>query len=506
MASWVSRVRKEAALCSPQEGVRGNSRVSGVPSLAGMSGWSRLLGVGALCKVFVLSVVLTLALTSAAFAQLLPESTLSINDITVTEGDAGTKNATFTVTRSGDQTLVSTVNFATANDTATQPSDYASTSGTLTFAAGETKKTVTVSVNGDTEDESDETFFVDLSTAVNATISDSRGVGTIIDDDYTPQANDDGSAANPITLVEDDPNGVTTDVLANDTGLGDTPITVEVTTTPSKGTATVNADKTITYKPKANENGPDTYRYTVTDSDGQTSTARVYLQITPVNDAPLAQNGSATTEEDTSKLITLSANDVDGDSLSYKVTSVPAYGKLYKGESTDAADEIKSADLPASLGGYKVTYVPNPNYNNEPDSLDTFKFRANDGTVDSDEATVSVRVNAVNDAPVAKDDTAQTDEDTELRVDAPGVLDNDEDVDNANLTAILVDGPSHGEPTLNANGSFTYKPDENFNGSDSFTYKANDGTADSNVATVNITIIAVTDAPSFAKGADQTVN
>ncbi len=133
------------------------------------------------CKVLALSVVLTLALASTAFAQLVP--TLSINDVEVTEGDTGTTDARFTVTRSGNQTLISTVNFATANDTATQPSDYASTSGTLTFAAGETTKTVTVSVNGDTEDEADEKFFVNLSTAVNATISKDRGVGTIIDDD-----------------------------------------------------------------------------------------------------------------------------------------------------------------------------------------------------------------------------------------------------------------------------------------------------------------------------------
>jgi hypothetical protein len=102
-------------------------------------------------------------------------------------------------------------------------------------------KTVTVSINGDTLDEPDETFFVNLSTAVNATISDDRGIGTITDDD-TPQANEDGPAANPITLTEDDLNGVTTDVLANDTGLRDTPVEVEVTTQPNKGTATVNPD------------------------------------------------------------------------------------------------------------------------------------------------------------------------------------------------------------------------------------------------------------------------
>lgn len=214
---------------------------------------SALASFRTLCSLFALSVVLTLALVSSAFAQLLP--TLSIDDVTVTEGDLGTTNATFTVTRSGDKTLITTVNFVTANDTATQPGDYAPSSGTLTFNSGEATKTVTVSVNGDTLDEADERFFVNLSTVVNATSSDDRGIGTITDDDDTPQANEDGSPANPITLTEDDPNGVTTNVLANDTGLRDTPIEVEVTTQPSKGTATVNPDNTITYKPSANENG-----------------------------------------------------------------------------------------------------------------------------------------------------------------------------------------------------------------------------------------------------------
>ena len=85
----------------------------------------------------------------------------------------------------------------------------------------------------------------------------------------------------------------------------------------------------------------------------------------------------------------------------------------------------------------------------------------------------------MNDAPVADDDSYSTDEDTPLNVAAPGVLDNDTDVENDSLTAVLVTGPSHGALTLNANGSFSYTPAANYNGPDSFTYKANDGTDDS---------------------------
>src|SRR2546428_11119066 len=96
-------------------------------------------------------------------------------------------------------------------------------------------------------------------------------------------------------------------------------------------------------------------------------------------------------------------------------------------------------------------------------------------------------------APVAANDSYSTNEDTALTVAAPGVLGNDSN--SATLTAVLVAGPSHGTLALNANGSFSYTPAANFNGTDGFTYKANNGTADSNVATVTITVNAVNDAP-----------
>ncbi len=101
----------------------------------------------------------------------------------------------------------------------------------------------------------------------------------------------------------------------------------------------------------------------------------------------------------------------------------------------------------------------------------------------------------VNRAPVAGNDAYSTNEDTTLNVAAPGVLSNDSDADGDSLSAVWVSGPAHGTLALNANGSFNYTPNANFNGGDSFTYKANDGAADSNVATVAITIHAVNDAP-----------
>ncbi|MBC7128925.1 MAG: tandem-95 repeat protein, partial [Thermoplasmatales archaeon] len=110
---------------------------------------------------------------------------------------------------------------------------------------------------------------------------------------------------------------------------------------------------------------------------------------------------------------------------------------------------------------------------------------------DEDEASVNV----INSPPVANNDYYSTNEDTQLVVNAPGVLGNDSDIDGDTLTAILVSSPSHGSLTFNSNGSFTYTPDANYHGTDSFTYKANDGQADSNIATVYITINSVNDPP-----------
>jgi len=107
----------------------------------------------------------------------------------------------------------------------------------------------------------------------------------------------------------------------------------------------------------------------------------------------------------------------------------------------------------------------------------------------------SVDIVVPNVAPTSANDSYTTAEDTPLSIAAPGVLGNDSDLDGDSLTAMLVSGVTNGSLTLNSDGSFTYTPNLNFIGSDSFTYKANDGQADSNAATVVITVTAMNDAP-----------
>jgi VCBS repeat-containing protein len=309
--------------------------------------------------------------------------------------------------------------------------------------------------------------------------------------------NDDPFAVNDSATVTEDAAATAIDVLANDTDPENDSFTIDSVTQPTNGAVVITGGGTgLTYQPNANYcNTPpgttlDTFTYTLSPGG---STATVSVTVTCVDDAPVAVNDSATVLEDAAaSAINVLANDtdVDGGPKSINTVTQPANGTVV-----------------VTSGGTGLTYQPNVNYCNSQSggTADTFTYTLTPG---GSSATVSVTVTCVNDAPVAVNDSVSVLEDGSLTVNAAsGVLANDTDVDNSSLTAILVTGPAHSASfALNADGSFSYAPAANYFGSDSFTYKANDGTADSNVATVSITVTPVNDAPSFTKGADQTVN
>ena len=113
----------------------------------------------------------------------------SINDVTVTEGNTGTTvNAAFTVTLSRASAGQVTISYATADGTAIAPADYQANSGTVTFVPGDVSETITIAVVGDGLDEPNETFVVNLSAPVGASLADAQGTGTILDDDAAPAA------------------------------------------------------------------------------------------------------------------------------------------------------------------------------------------------------------------------------------------------------------------------------------------------------------------------------
>ena len=251
-------------------------------------------------------------------------------------------------------------------------------------------------------------------------------------------------------------------------------VTYAVATQPANGTVTITDASTgaYTYTPNSDFSGSDSFTFTANDGAVNSNTATVSITVNPIQDAPVASDGTLTTAEDTPGSDTLAASDVDGDALTYSVTTQPANGTV---TITDA-----------STGAY--TYTPNANYNGS----DSFTFVANDGTVDSNAATVSITVDPVNDAPVANDANETIDEDTVLTAALSAM-----DVDGDALTYSVDTQPANGTVSITdaATGDYTYTPNADFNGSDSFTFVANDGTVDSNVATVSITITPVDDVP-----------
>jgi Calx-beta domain/Subtilase family len=172
---------------------------------------------------------------------------ISINDATVSEGNTGTTNAVFTVSLSSQSTHITAVNFSTADNTAAAGSDYVTNSGTLIFNPGETTKTITVLINGDTLAEADETFFVNLSNPLNATMGDGQGLGTIINDDALPSI-----SINDVSTAE--ANTGTTNAVFTITLSSASSQTVSVNFSTADGTATAGSDYlansgTLTFNP-----------------------------------------------------------------------------------------------------------------------------------------------------------------------------------------------------------------------------------------------------------------
>ena len=280
------------------------------------------------------------------------------------------------------------------------------------------------------------------------------------------------------SATTDEDVAVTVAVLANDTDIDGDVLAVVAATQPANGLVVVEIDGTITYTPAANFNGGDSFTYDISDGNGASDTATVSVTVNAVNDAPVATGDSYTAEEDTT-------------------LNVPAPGVL--ANDTDAENESLTAELVTDAsngtlslaGDGSFTYTPGPGFTGS----DSFSYTSSDGLAASNVATVTIEVGAVNDAPVAIDDTYVVGEDAPLTISAPGVLFNDSDAEGDVLTAVLNTAPGAGTLALNADGSFDYMPNADFNGSDSFTYHASDGQADSNVATVNITVNPANDAP-----------
>ena len=162
---------------------------------------------------------------------------ISIDDVSLAEGDAGASNAVFTVSLTPASGLPVSVNYETANASAAAPTDYTITSGTLNFSPGATAQTVVVPVIGDRGHESDETFVVNLSGAVNATLSRQQGTGTIANDDAAPSL-----SIGDVTLNEGNAGTTTATFVLSLSAASDLPVSVSYAT--ADGTAAAGSDYT----------------------------------------------------------------------------------------------------------------------------------------------------------------------------------------------------------------------------------------------------------------------
>jgi hypothetical protein len=161
-------------------------------------------------------------------------ATIAINDASVTEGNSGTVAASFTVSLSTSSSQTVTVQYVTANGTALAPADYVAAAGTLTFLPGETSKPVVITVNGDTIDEVDETFSVNLSSPSGAAIADGLGAGTIVDDDTS------SITINDVSVTEGNSGTVAATFTVTLSTQNSRNVTVQYAT--SNGTATAPSD------------------------------------------------------------------------------------------------------------------------------------------------------------------------------------------------------------------------------------------------------------------------
>jgi hypothetical protein len=285
-----------------------------------------------------------------------------------------------------------------------------------------------------------------------------------------PVANDDSAG---VTI--DTPKVI--DVVANDTDAEDgspppvPPAVVTVTANPANGGVVNNNNGTVTYTPNTGYTGPDSFKYTLTDSGGAVSnTATVSITVSPnANTPPVANNAAFAINQDTPLIIAVDsvATDANGDPLTFASFDPKSAQDGFIDKTTEKA----------------LTYTPLAGFVGQ----DSFKFSVTDGIDNSNVATVSVTVNPV---PVCKDVSVSTGVDTPLAIDvAAKLLSTCKDAGNNKISLDSVSQPTQPGSLVSYDGvnTVTYTPAPGFIGQDSFTYTATNGTAvDTSTVTVSV--------------------
>ncbi|MFG1504372.1 tandem-95 repeat protein [Halobacteriovorax sp. ZH5_bin.2] len=467
--------------------------------------------------------------TNGTLSNCINTSTYS-SDITCNYTPGANFNGNDSFTYRANDTLTDSATDSTVSITITSVNDAPTLAATQSVSTNE-DTALNFNLTAGSDIEADSLSYIIVSTPANGILSCTGGTSTACT--FTPDLNFNGSttftykvndgaldsntatvtitvnAVNDVPIMAaDQAHSTNEDTALNFTLNGATDVDLpaqtlsyKVISAPSNGTlsncittGSYGTDISCTYTPNTNFYGSDSFTYTATDSVGVAVTnATVSLTVNSVNDAPtIAGDWSFSTNEDTAHSFNLTpATDIENDTLSYIVVSNPTNGNLSCTGGTSTA----------------CTYTPNSNF----EGSDSFTYKANDGALDSNTVTVSITVNAINDAPeMVADQNEVTNEDTPLNITLNGAT--DVDVPAQTISYKVVSLPTNG--TLSnciTTGSYgtditcTYTPNANFNGTDSFTYLANDGLLDSAaISTVHITINAVNDAPTLA--ATQTVS
>ncbi len=257
-------------------------------------------------------------------------------------------------------------------------------------------------------------------------------------------------------------------VLDNDVDADGDSLSTILVDGPANGILSLHPDGTFEYTPNSGFTGNDQFTYRASDADLVSNVATAAIVV---NAAPTAVNDVYAIDEDSTLRVSvlngLLINDTDpeDDDLIVELSVGPQHGGL-------------TLDADGSF-----IYEPSPDYF----GTDSFRYRARDGSIGSNEAMVTITVNPVNDSPVAVDDIYRSTRGTIVTVDAiHGVLANDRDAENDVLTATLLEGPLHGQLTLQPDGAFIYEPHPLAAENDRFRYQAADIRGDTSTATVYI--------------------
>jgi len=327
-------------------------------------------------------------------------------------------------------------------------------------------------------------LFPEGTTEVTLTVTDNEGavdsnmayINVNSEDNQQPIALQDTFYVNEETLLSvSAANGV----LLNDSD-DDYPeaLTAYLVDGVSHGSLTFLNDGSFEYTPDMDFAGEDTFTYKAYDGQVYSTIEVVKIVVNQVNDDPvIALNASYSFAEDEQLIVDFEdyTSDVDLDILSLTIAN--------------------NSDVQYSINGLVVTFTATENWN----GTENISITVDDGNSGIASANTNIIVTPINDRPIAADNSYFIDEDETLTVTAlTNLLINDTDVETPdNLNSYISTNVQNGALTLNTDGTFTYQPNEDFNGADAFTYFASDGDMNSLPATVNIYINPINDTPTI---------